>query len=99
MTIHKGTEEEISLLFEDVEPAKVHLGLLVDGQDAGIAVAEDLFDSEMLHLKIARVLNAHASSTRTFQRLYAELAIKLRDMGFDQLIRRVSVENVSEIWA
>ena len=99
MKVREASDKEISVFFGDVDATKVYLALIVEGEAAGIAVTHDLFDSEMLHMKIARVLDVRCSSSQRYELLYKELAAKLQNLGFTQVIRRLEVERLAEIWA
>ena len=99
MMIREVAGDRIVELLGDVDPFKVLLATSAENQNAGIAVTHDLFDSELLKMPIARVLGARAPSTGAFVMLYADLAERLQELGFRQLLHRVDVEDTAEIWA
>ncbi len=97
--VQEATSMEIDALLGDVDAAQLQFGLKLEGRDVAIAITLDPFDSEMLNLRIARVHATDVASADEFCGLYAELSTKSRALAFDQLVRRVPVERLSEIWA
>jgi GNAT superfamily N-acetyltransferase len=67
--------------------------------DVELAVAAEPFDSEVLHLTIARITSASASSADDYYNLFSEAARRLRREGYDQVLRRTSLGNLREVWA
>lgn len=99
MNVREASNQDLAALFGSFEPPQVAVAVCSDTGNAAIAAAVDAFDSEMLRLRIARVSHSRAPSVAVFEPLYAELSARLRRAGFDQLVRRVSVDDMSEIWA
>ena len=67
-------------------------------EEIALAVAPEPFDSDVLHLKIARITSAAPVSADEYATLAGNLARRLRREGFDQLLRRASFANLDEVW-
>jgi len=57
------------------------------------------FDSEVLGLRIGRIASAHASGTADYQDLFTGVAISALADGYQQVLRRVGLTSMSEVWA
>jgi ribosomal protein S18 acetylase RimI-like enzyme len=98
MALMQVTGSELRRLFPDIEQDAA----LVFTKGAGggaIAAGPDAFDSQMLHLPIARVYAIRAASSDEFSELYQATALRLREDGFVQLVRRVNAADYQEIWS
>lgn len=68
------------------------------GQELGLAIAFEPFDSEVLRLRIARITSAVAGSAAEYEALFRDAAERLRRDGHDQVLRRAALTQLPEIW-
>lgn len=95
----KPEPKDISHLFPNLDPSSIEFGFRQEGAPTAIVAGTDTFDSELLHLRIARVLAAQAQTTVEFVELYRDLASQLSQAAYDQIVRRIAADNLSEAWA
>jgi GNAT superfamily N-acetyltransferase len=57
------------------------------------------FDSEVLGLRVGRLAAASASSRSEYRALFESIARTAREQGYDQILRRTSLQTFAEIWA
>lgn len=92
--------DERDARFPGLAASTISLALVLDdGSDARLAFGPEHFDSSVLGLGIGRVIYASAPSRDRYQALLAELAVRARRDGYDQVLRRTGLENLGEIWA
>ena len=96
--IRDATAAEIATRFPAVHAASVGFAL-VAGPDAALAFAPEPFDSDALGLTIGRIVHASAPSTTAYQQLFAETTRRAAQQGYEQVLRRTSLQNLQEIWA
>ena len=64
--------------------------------DGSLQLARDAFDSSTLGIEIGRVTTAQAASLSSYQELYSRLGDEVDELGYDQVIRRVGVNDRDE---
>ncbi|PYR80074.1 MAG: hypothetical protein DMF86_01715 [Acidobacteria bacterium] len=69
------------------------------GADAEAAFAPEPFDSEVLGLRIGRIISLTAPSTTQYESVLKQVASRARRAGYDQILRRTLAQNLPEIWA
>ena len=89
MIASEATPERLRSLFPDLNRDRIRFALEVDGNDAGLAVGYDQFDSELLHLQIGRVVAVRAPDFAVLRCLYQSLAARMHELGLDHVLRRV----------
>ena len=99
MIASEATPERLRSLFPDLNRDRIRFALEVDGNDAGLAVGYDQFDSELLHLQIGRVVAVRAPDSAVLRCLYQSLAARMHELGLDHVLRRVDAGSFPEIWA
>jgi GNAT superfamily N-acetyltransferase len=81
------------------DPHQVLATLTIDDGRGSIVAVRDVFDSTYLRLSVARVTTAKAASSAEFRALHEAVAKRLLALGVDQVLRRVDLDGLEEIWA
>jgi GNAT superfamily N-acetyltransferase len=101
--VREARSEEMAARFGAIAPSMVAVALVLEttapGTGGALAFAPDPFDTEVLGLRIGRIVSASSESRDGYQALLAELARRARSAGYDQVLRRSGLENLAEIWA
>lgn len=82
-----------------VDPARISVGLLLEDAEGGLAFSREAFDSDVLGLEIGRVVEAWGPSAEAHLALLGELVTRARGLGYDQVLRRVPIRHLAEVWA
>ncbi len=105
--VRDARAEEISSRFAGIVPSAIAIGLVLETPSPGgaaessgaLAFAPEPFDTAVLGLRIGRIVSATAPSCGGYRALFAELARRARADGYEQVLRRSGLENLTEIWA
>ena len=73
--------------------------VLDDGGQSALELSPEPFDTAVLGLRIGRIVSASAPSCGGYKALFAELSQRARSDGYEQILRRTGLENLTEIWA
>jgi GNAT superfamily N-acetyltransferase len=99
MRVREATSQELASLLADASPDRVLAAVALDDGSGGAVLGREPFDSEIFHRSIARVLVAKAPSSFDHRALHAALAARAAALGVSQVLRRVAVADLPEIWA
>ena len=99
MRAREATPQELEALLPGASPERVLAALVLDDGASGVILGPEPFDSEIFARQIAKVVVETAPSTRAHRALYAALSERANARGVAQILRRVSVSDLPEIWA
>jgi ribosomal protein S18 acetylase RimI-like enzyme len=97
--IEPADPKKLAAIWPEGAGTRVDLALVGPGDATFVAFATDAFDSEMLGLRIGRILHTVARSAAEHQQLLRSLATSAKDRGYDQILRRVRADHAPETWA
>jgi len=99
MRAREATPQELAALLPDAHPERVLAALALEDGSGGVVLGREPFDSEIFARSIAKVLVGKAPSTLAHRVLYAALSARAATCGVAQVLRRVAVADLPEIWA
>jgi ribosomal protein S18 acetylase RimI-like enzyme len=99
MRTHEASPQELAALLPDADPDRVLAAPVLDDGSGGVVLASEPFDSEIFARSIAKVLVEKAPSTLAHRALYAAISARAEALGVAQVLRRVAVSDLPEIWA
>jgi GNAT superfamily N-acetyltransferase len=83
----------------DIEPSPSEIELRLDRPDCFLTFGIERFDSELLGLKIGRIVAAQSVDAEGYGELLHRLVACVKPVAYDQVLRRVPTTNRAEIWA
>jgi len=105
--VRDARAEEIAARFAGIAPSTVAIGLVLETPSpegtlesrGALAFGPEPFDTAVLGLRIGRIVSASAPHCGGYRALLAELARRARSDGYEQVLRRSGLDNLTEIWA
>jgi GNAT superfamily N-acetyltransferase len=99
MRIREMRREEVGSRLRGVDPDRIVKALALDDGEGEIALVGDAFDSEIFGLTIGRIIHLEAPSVTSCGALVHALVSHVRALSFDQILRRVGVGRLQEVWS
>jgi ribosomal protein S18 acetylase RimI-like enzyme len=99
MQLRDAAPEELAAWAPGKNASQIAAALASTDGAAGIVLAREPFDSDVIHRSITRVTSLTAPSPAAYGALLAAVIRKAASLGVAQILRRVRLGDFQEIWA